>query len=103
MSPMSASTGQFVTQTSQITNLDRCTLCGRPRSAHGIDWTCSAPRSRRAAAVVAVTGGLLALAGVGYLTATSQTPLTAGTLGWSALLAGLTVLGCVAALLGRSR
>src|ERR1700722_12501553 len=103
MSPMRASTGQFVTQTSQISNLDRCTLCGRPRSVHGIDWTCSAPRSRRANAVVAVTGGLRALAGVGYLTATSQTPLTAGTLSWSALLAGLTVLYSVAALLSRLR
>jgi hypothetical protein len=103
MSPMSAATGQFVTQSAQISNLDRCSLCGRPRSVHGIDWTCSAPPRRRVAAVVTVLAGLLALAGIGFVTATTQTTLTAGTVAWAVLLAGLTVLGCAVALLGRPR
>ena len=79
-----------------MSNLDRCNWCGSPRSVHGIDWSCpsrAAGRGRHSVALTTATG-LLALAGVALLTVSSQTALTAGTLGASGVLAALVVLIC---------
>lgn len=104
MSPMIADS-QFQVETRHLSNLDRCNLCGGPRSAHGIDWTCSpgVSASRARSVLLVVAAGLLALAGVGLLTVTSATEMTLGTLGASACLAGLTLLVCCAAIAGRRR
>jgi hypothetical protein len=88
-----------------LSNLDRCTWCGTPRSAHGMNWSCPPGltlRGRRAIAVV-IIGGLLALTGIALLTATSATATTLGTLGAAACLAGLTVLVCCATVARRRR
>jgi hypothetical protein len=87
-----------------MSNLDRCNWCGSPRSVHGINWSCpSGPllRGRHYLAYI-VACGVLALLGVGVLTATSQTATSLGTLGAAGLLAGLTLLVCAAAA-GRRR
>jgi hypothetical protein len=100
-----AADAQFQTTSHRISNLDRCGQCGAARSAHGIDWTCSPgtpPRNGRLMAGV-IVAGLLALAGVALLTATSSTSQSLGTLGAAACLAGLTVLVCYAALISRRR
>jgi hypothetical protein len=96
---------QFQTTTRSISNLDRCGQCGAARSAHGIDWTCSSGTSPRGAYVVVgiIVTGLLAIAGVALLTATSPTDQSLGTLGASACLAGLTLLICYAAIISRRR
>jgi hypothetical protein len=88
-----------------LSNLDRCTWCGSPRSAHGMNWACPQGmelRGRRAVALV-VVAGLVALAGIGLLTATSATATTLGTLGAAACLSGLTVLVCCATVARRRR
>lgn len=88
-----------------MSNLDRCTLCGSPRSAHGINWSCPPGivlRGRRAVALV-VAAGIVALAGIGLLTASSRTATTMGSLGAAAMLAGLTVLVCCATVARRRR
>lgn len=102
MSPMIADQ-QFRTESRQLSNLDPCNRCGRPRSAHGIDWTCSpgTPASNARFVLVVVAAGLLALAGVTVLTLTSTTDMTLGTLGASGCLAGLTLLVCCAAIAGK--
>jgi hypothetical protein len=90
---------QFETDTRQISSLDRCNLCGRPRSAHGADWSCSPAGSPRGTLVVTalVVAGLLALAGIGLLAVTSATGTTLGSLGAAGVLAGLVVIVCGAA------
>lgn len=46
-------------------NLDRCDLCGEPRSAHGPDWECPTGNRGlgRGPVVALATGGLLMVAG----------------------------------------
>jgi hypothetical protein len=96
---------QFQTASPQLSNLDRCNRCGAARSAHGVDWTCpqAVSVSKTRLAVLVAAAGLLALAGVAVLTVTSTTETNLGTLGASACLAGLTLLVCGAALVGRRR
>jgi hypothetical protein len=104
MTSMIAET-QFQTLNQRPSNHDRCKLCGAARSAHGVDWTCAsgiAP-SRRRFSLFIVVAGVVALAGIALLTATSMTDTTLGSLGASACLAGLTVLVCALALGGRQR
>jgi hypothetical protein len=100
--PMSAGT-QFQIPTNEITNLDRCNLCGAARAAHGIDWTCATgtpPRSTHMIAVIAIAG-VLAVAGVVILTITSTTSQSLGSLGAAIMLGGLTVLVCAAEIIYR--
>ena len=94
---------QFHTALGGLSNLDRCNWCGTPRSAHGIDWSCpsTGPRGGTRFVVLVVAAGILALAGVALLTASSQTPSTPGTLGASGFLAGLVVLVCTGTIIGR--
>jgi hypothetical protein len=102
MSPVIADS-QFQTSAENISNLDRCNRCGAPRSAHGIDWTCSSdilPGSKWFVLFVGLTG-VLALAGIALLTVSSKTSMTLGTLGASGCLAGLTLLVCGLILAGR--
>lgn len=75
------------------TNLDRCTRCGAPRSAHGPDWSCPAGAPHNAPAIPLILGGLLTLSGV-ILWVTVGANLKSGwaTLGTIALLSGLTLL-----------
>jgi hypothetical protein len=96
---------QFQTALGGLSNLDRCNWCGTPRSAHGIDWSCPSGGVRSGARFVAlvVAAGVLALAGVALLTASSQTPSTLGTLGASGFLAALVVLICTGTIAGRRR
>ena len=86
----------FATSGRSISNLDACNLCGCPRSAHGIDWTCPPKpfegRSSPALAIaVTVLGGLLALALIIWVTVTSASKTSIGTLAASALLAAGTL------------
>jgi len=88
----------FATSGRSISNLDRCNLCGRPRSVHGIDWTCPAgllgaagrPGPARTIAV-AVLAGLLALAVIIWVTVTSTSNTSVGSLAAAAFLAAITV------------
>lgn len=88
-----------------MSNLDRCTWCGSPRSAHGINWSCpsGAELRGRQSVVLAVIAGIVALTGIGLLTASSPTATTTGSLGAAAMLAGLTVLVCYATVARRRR
>jgi hypothetical protein len=94
---------QFQTPTSEITNLDRCNLCGATRAAHGIDWTCSTGTPVRHAHMIAVIAiaGVLAIAGVVILTVTSTTGTSLGSVAAAACLGGLTVLICAAEIIRR--
>jgi hypothetical protein len=96
---------QFQTALGGLSNLDRCNWCGTPRSAHGIDWSCPSggARSGTRFAVLVAAAGVLALAGVALLTASSQTPSTPGTLGASGFLAAMVVLICTGTITGRRR
>jgi hypothetical protein len=96
---------QFQTTGRRPSNLDRCTRCGLPRAAHGIDWTCARPRVPDPARLVAgvVAAGIAALAGVALLTLTSTTPGTAGSISAAVLLAALVILVCGAIVTGRRR
>lgn len=102
MSPVIADS-QFQTTAEFISNLDRCNLCGAPRSTHGIDWTCSTGTSPGGKRVVLLVGlaALLALAGIAMLTASSATSMTLGTLAASACLTGLTLVVCGLSVIGR--
>jgi hypothetical protein len=104
MTPMGIDS-QFDTATPQISNLDRCHRCGRPRAAHGIDWTCSSgrPVGGRPFVTLVIVAGLLTIAGLGALTASSATATSLGTLAAAGLLAGLTLLVCAAVIAGRRR
>jgi hypothetical protein len=96
---------QFQTTARRPTNLDRCTRCGLPRAAHGIDWTCTkspVPDPTRLVAVV-VGAAIAALAGIALLTLTSATAGTAGSIGASLLLAALVVLISGVVVTGRRR
>ena len=87
---------QFQVTQHEITNLDRCNLCGAPRSAHDVDWTCS-PRVvvHNAQIITAVTtAGLLAIGGVVFLIVTSTTRTSPGSLGAAIVLAALIILIC---------
>ncbi len=94
---------QFADTGRAISNLDRCTLCGRPRSVHGIDWTCSPgrPVSGARTTVLAVIGGLLTLAAIAAMTVTSRTETSVGTLAATGLLTGVTLLVCGLIIAGR--
>jgi VIT1/CCC1 family predicted Fe2+/Mn2+ transporter len=102
MSPMSA-TAQFQAVPRQLSNLDRCNLCGLARAAHGPDWSC--PSGVRAdsrwvtRSVVAF--GLVVIAGVIVLLATSTTGSTLASLAAAVCLCGLTLLVCAVILAGR--
>jgi hypothetical protein len=94
MSPVLADP-QFQTTAPRISNLDRCNVCGRPRSAHDFDFTCpdlAAAIGRRRYLAFVVGATVLALAGIGLLTASSTTSTTLGTLLAAGLLTGLTLL-----------
>jgi hypothetical protein len=96
---------QFQSAARRPSNLDRCTRCGLPRAAHGIDWTCTRsarPDPTRLVAVI-VAVGILALTGVALLTLTSTTATTAGSIGAALLLAALVILICGVSLTGRRR
>jgi hypothetical protein len=96
---------QFQTTARRPSNLDRCTRCGLPRAAHGVDWTCTrstAPDPTRLVAIV-VAVGIAALTGVALLTLTSTTAGTTGSIGAALLLAALVVLICGITLTGRRR
>jgi hypothetical protein len=96
---------QFQTVARRPSNLDRCTRCGLPRAAHGVDWTCTrsaTPDPTRLVALV-VTAGILAIAGVAVLTLTSTTASTAGSIGAALMLAGLVVVICGVIVTGRRR
>lgn len=96
---------QFQTAGRRPSNLDRCTWCGLPRAAHGVDWTCTktaAPDPTRLVALV-VTASILALAGVAVLTLTSTTATTAGSIGAALVLAGLVIVICGVIVTGRRR
>jgi hypothetical protein len=96
---------QFQIAGRRPSNLDRCTRCGLPRSAHGIDWTCSrsaVPDPTRVVALVVIVG-VLALAGVAVLTLSSSTATTAGSIGAALCLAALLILVCGVTLTGRRR
>jgi hypothetical protein len=88
-----------------MSNLDRCTWCGSPRSAHGINWSCpsGAELRGRQSVVLVIIAGIVALTGIGLLTASSPTATTMGSLGAAAMLAGLTVLVCYATVARRRR
>ena len=83
-------------------NLDRCTRCGAPRSAHDADWSCpSAARPGRgtltlfvaAAGVIAVLGGALwALASAANINLSSFAAFVF-LAGLTLLVAGVTVAG----------
>jgi MYXO-CTERM domain-containing protein len=102
MSPVIADQ-KFETTAGRISNLDRCNLCGSPRSAHGIDWSCSSDRSDGGKRFILFIGfaALLALAGIALLTVSSQTSMTAGTLAATACLTGITLLVCGLSISGR--
>jgi hypothetical protein len=105
MSRPAIADGQFQIEARRPSNLDRCTRCGLPRSAHGIDWTCSrsaVPDPTRLVALVVIVG-ILALAGVAVLTLSSTTASTAGSIGAALCLAALVVLICGVLLTGRRR
>ncbi|HEU5418374.1 MAG TPA: hypothetical protein VFV41_11850 [Streptosporangiaceae bacterium] len=94
---------QFQPIAGRPTNLDRCTRCGLPRAAHGIDWTCTksaTPDPTRLVAVI-VAVGIAALAGVALLTLTSATATTAGSIGAAVCLAALVALICGVTATGR--
>ena len=55
---------QFYLSHGTVTNLDRCSKCGAPRSVHGVDWTCPAPPTHRAALAMLYGGALLMAAGL---------------------------------------
>jgi hypothetical protein len=92
---MAADTQFEVTQ-HEITSLDRCNLCGAPRSAHDVDWTCSPGIAVRNAQIIAAvtTAGLLAIGGVVILAVTSTTGTSPGSLGAAIVLGALAVLIC---------
>jgi hypothetical protein len=94
---------QFQVTQREITSMDRCNLCGAPRSAHGIDWTCSPGIAVRNAQIITAvtTAGLLAIGGVVILTVTSTTGTSPGSLGAAIVLAALTVLICGAEVIYR--
>jgi hypothetical protein len=94
---------QFNVTAGRLTNLDRCNLCGRPRSAHGADWTCGRPSQVSHLVVAVVVAAALALGGIGLLAATSATATSLGSLGASCCLAGLTLLIAAVVLTGRRR
>jgi len=55
-------------------NHDRCTRCGSPRSAHGIEWSCP-PMPRRSAATYPLVGGaVLTLIGLIWTFLTPDVP-----------------------------
>jgi hypothetical protein len=87
---------QFQVTQREITSLDRCNLCGAPRSAHDVDWTCSPGVAVTNAQIITAvtTAGLLALAGVVFLAVTSTTRTSPGSLGAAIVLAALIVLIC---------
>ena len=51
---------QFHRWVGQVSNLDRCTRCGRPRSVHGPDSSCPAGIPQRAAFAALIVGSALA-------------------------------------------
>jgi hypothetical protein len=55
---------QFRAYRDYPSNLDLCNRCGRPRSAHGPDWSCPPKPARGVAAVSLFLGGLLTLGGL---------------------------------------
>lgn len=81
----------------QPSNLDRCTRCGRPRSVHGGDWSCPSGVPHRAALVLLIAGGVLAVSGIIVrVTATlanHQIPAGMFLAGVVLLVAGLRLLG----------
>jgi hypothetical protein len=93
VSPVSVD-AQFQTTGRYISNLDRCNRCGRPRSAHGIDWTCSPARMTRGhnTALMALLAAMLALAGMALLATSNAISTTLDTFAVSASLVGLTLL-----------
>ncbi len=102
MSPVIADQ-KFETTAGHISNLDRCNLCGSPRSAHGVNWNCGPDSSDGGKRFVLVLGlaALLALAGIALLTVSSQTSMTAGTLVATACLTGITLLAFGLSVAGR--
>jgi hypothetical protein len=88
---------QFERWVGQTSNQDRCTRCGRPRSAHGPDWSCPSGRPRGAALAAVIAGSLLAVAGVVLrLTAaiaSYQVPAALLSAGVIVAVAGLSMLG----------
>jgi hypothetical protein len=55
---------QFQSWVGQVSNLDRCTRCGRPRSVHGPDWSCPAGTPQRPAFAAILAGSALAVGAI---------------------------------------
>jgi hypothetical protein len=93
MSPMLADP-QFQTAILHPSNLDRCNLCGAPRSAHGADWTCPSAviPDRAPLAFFVVAAGVLAVLGGATWALASAASITLSSLAAFACLAGLTLL-----------
>jgi hypothetical protein len=93
MSPSPAAAEKQFQNSGNPTNLDSCTRCGAPRSAHGPDWNCPARAPHSASTVPLVLGSLLTLIGLIVLVAVGANLWNAlGTLGVIAILSGLTLL-----------
>ena len=104
MSPSPAAVEQKFQNSGNPTNLDRCTRCGAPRSAHGPDWNCPAGAPHSASTIPLALGGLLTLSGLILLVTVGANLWTAlGTLGVIAILSGLTLLIAGVALRRRLR
>jgi hypothetical protein len=67
-----------------LSNLDRCNLCGAPRSAHGTDWSCPTREVGHTPAILLVLGSLLVI--VGALVASLASATAVGSLGMTCLL-----------------
>jgi hypothetical protein len=85
---------QFQATILHPSNLDRCNLCGRPRSAHGTDWTCPSAviPSRAHRGLFTVAASVLAVLGGAIWALASAADITVSSLAAFACLAGLTLL-----------
>jgi len=96
---------QFQVSGTHPSNLDRCNLCGRPRSAHDADWSCRAadqPRIRHIALFFTVAI-VLAVLGAEVWILTSSGNVTLSSLAAFACLAGITLLVSGVIVTGRPR
>jgi hypothetical protein len=99
---MMVSGPRFQSVTSHPSNLERCHLCGTPRSAHGPDWTCPDEVPGRLHLALFVTGAVvLAVLGGASWALASSADITLSSFAAFACLAGLTLSVGGVTVLGR--
>jgi ABC-type multidrug transport system fused ATPase/permease subunit len=94
---------RFRTAAPLPSNLDRCTRCGAPRSAHDADWSCpSGPRPGRGALTLFVAGaGVIAVLGAALWALASAANINLSTFAAFVFLAGITLLAAGLTVAGR--